>query len=87
MASRRKPAQPPSAGMRTSEFKVAAGLPALLASFALLLEWADKLPAWAAVPSVLISGMVCATALACAYVISRGLAKGAAPPPPPPQEE
>ena len=75
MARRTAAREGGSPGMRTSEFKLAWIIPTLATFLALLLEWAGKLPDWAKSPVVLVGAMVCATAIAVAYIVSRGLAK------------
>ena len=66
---------PRSAGYASSEFRLAWIVPLGTAILAALLEWADKLPAWAQSPVVLSAAMFCGALIVCAYILSRGLAK------------
>jgi len=73
--TRTRTTQPTGTGHKSSEYRLAWMIPTATALLALVLEWADKLPAWAKTPGVLVAGMACATALGVAYIVSRGLAK------------
>ena len=59
----------------STEFRLAWIVPVVGGLLAAGLELADKLPAWAKTPLVLVSAMAMVTLIACAYIVSRGLAK------------
>ena len=71
----RSSSAPRPSGYASSVFRLAWIVPLGTAILAALLEWADKLPAWAQSPVVLSAAMFCGALIVCAYILSRGLAK------------